>query len=93
MCVELNLYAFGGLGHDDLAGGFGAPHTFDRQVIDADILKTTNSRCRAFFDQRGCALNDVAVVGAQFRRVYDNGVRAGEVLQMKPHGVLRGLFN
>jgi hypothetical protein len=38
-------------------------------------------------------VNDVGVVGARFCRVYDDGVRAGEVLQMEPHGVLGRLFN
>jgi hypothetical protein len=41
------MYAFGGLGHDDFARGFGAPHIFCEQLIDADILKTTNTWCRA----------------------------------------------
>ena len=88
-----NVDTFSGLGHDDLTGDFGAPHTFDWQVIHADILKATNAWCRAFFDQRGCAFNDVGVVGARFRRVHNHRVRAGEVLQMEPHGVLRRLFN
>ena len=88
-----NVDTFSGLGHDDLTGDFGAPHTFDWQVIHADILKATNAWCRAFFDQRGCAFNDVGVVGARFRRVHNHRVRAGEVLQMEPHGVLRRLFD
>jgi hypothetical protein len=31
--------------------------------------------------------NDVGVVGARLRRVYNDGVRAGEVLQMVPKSI------
>jgi hypothetical protein len=89
----LDLHAFGGFEHDDLARGFGAPHIFSHQVIHAHGLQVANARRRAFFYQRGCAVNDVGVIGARFRGVYDNGVRAGEVLQMEPHGVLGRLFD
>ena len=85
--------AFWGLEHDDLARGFGAPHTFYCQVIDAHVLKATNTWSCAFFNQCGCALNDIGAVGARFRRVYDYRVRAGKILQMEPHGVLRCLFD
>jgi hypothetical protein len=85
--------AFWGLEHDDFAGGFGAPHTFYWQVIDAHGLKATNTGSCTFFDQRGCALNDICSVGARFRRVYDYRVRAGKIFQMEPHGVLRCLFD
>jgi hypothetical protein len=66
-----NLNAFGGLGHDDFAWGFGAPHVFYWQVIDAHILHVANAWCRAFFHQRGCAPDRVGVVGARFRRVHN----------------------
>lgn len=85
--------ALGGLEHDDLAGGFGAPHTFYWQVIDAHGLKATNTKRSAFFNQHGCALNDICAVGARLHRVYDYRVRAGKILQMEPHGVLRCLFD
>jgi len=91
--ASLNMDAFGGLGHDDLARGFGAPHMLSQQVIDAHVLQVANTWCRAFFDQRGCASNRVGVVGARFHRVHNHRVRARKVLQMKPHGVLRRLFN
>jgi len=88
-----HLYTFSGLGHDDLTGNFGAPHIFSHQVIDAHILKATNAGCRAFFDQRGCATNRIGINCACFCRVYNDGVRAGEVLQMEPYGVLGCFFN
>ena len=84
---------FRGFKHDDLARGFGAPHTFDCQVIDAHTAQPANARRSVFLYQSGCAFNDVGVVGARFRRVYNDGVRAWEVLQMKPHGVLGCFFN
>lgn len=88
-----NMDAFWGLEHDDLTRGFGAPHTFYWQVINAHVLKATNTKRSAFFNQRGCALNDISAVCARFRRVYDYRVRAGKILQMEPHGVLRRLFD
>jgi len=88
-----NMDAFWGLEHDDLTRGFGAPHTFYWQVIDAHSAKATNTNRSAFFNQRGCALNDIGAVCARFRRVYDYRVRAGKILQMEPHGVLRCLFD
>ena len=87
------MNAFSGLGHDDFARGFGAPHAFDWQIIDTYTVQPANVYCRAFFYQRGCASNHVGVVGSRFGRVYNDGVRAWEVLQMEPHGVLRCLFN
>ena len=87
------MNALGGLEHDYLARGFGAPHTFYWQVIDAHVLKATNTKRSAFFDQCGCALNDIGTVCSRFRGVYDHRVRAGKILQMEPHGVLRCLFD
>jgi hypothetical protein len=88
---SLDLDAFGGLEHDDFARGFGAPHVFDCQVIDAHVLHVANAGCRAFLYQCGCASDRVGIIC--FRRVYNDGVRAGEVLQMEPHGVLRCSFD
>lgn len=80
--------AFGSLKHNDFARGFGASHIFDHQVIDANAAQTPDTNCCAFFDQCGCASDHVGVASARLRRVYNDGVRAGEVLQMEPHGVL-----
>ena len=85
--------AFRGFKHDDLAGGFGASHIFDCQVINADAAQPANAERGAFLYQCGCAFNYNGVVGTRFSSVYNDGVRAGEVLQMEPHGVLRCLFN
>jgi hypothetical protein len=93
MNTHSNLDAFGGFEHDDLTGNFGAPHVFCGQVIHAHTAQPPDTNCSPFFDQRGCAFNDVCIICARFRRVHDNRVRAGEVLQMEPHGVLWRLFN
>jgi hypothetical protein len=90
---SLDLDAFSGLEHDDFARGFGAPHVFDGQVIDADGFKTANTKRSTCFDQCCCASDCVGIVGARLGRVCNNGVRAGEVLQMEPHGVLRCSFD
>ena len=91
--IHSNVDTFSGLGHDNFARGFSAPHIFDWQVIHAHTAQTPDTNCSPFFDQRGCAFNDVCVNYARFRRVHNHGVRAGKVLQMEPHGVLRRLFN
>lgn len=91
--ITLYMDALGGLEHDDFAGGFGAPHTLYWQVIDAHVLKATNTGTCTFFDQCGCAFNHVGAVCSCFRRVYDYRVRAGKILQMEPHGVLWCLFD
>ena len=93
MNTHSNLDAFSGLGHDDLARGFGAPHAFDRQVIDTYAVQPANVYCRTFFHKRGGTSDHFGVVGSRFCRVYNHRVRAGEVLQMEPHGVLRCFFN
>ena len=89
----LDLDAFRCFEHDDLARGFGAPHIFDCQVIYAHAVQVANPGCSAFFDQSGCTANRIGVVGARFCRVDNDGVRAGEVFQMEPHGVLWGAFD
>ncbi len=88
-----NLDAFGGLGHDDLTGGFGALHVFHWQVIDAHAAQSANVYCRAMFNQHGGTSDHFGVNYARICRVHNDGVRAGEVLQMEPHGVLRCPFD
>ena len=90
---SLDLDAFGRLGHDDLTGGFGALHVFYWQVIHAHAAQSANVYCRAMFNQHGGTSDHLGVVGARICRVHNDGVRAGEVLQMEPHGVLRCPFD
>lgn len=88
-----NLDAFGGFGHDDLARSFGALHVFHWQVIDAHAAQSANVYCRAMFNQHGGTSDHFSINYARFGRVHNDGVRAGEVLQMEPHGVLRCPFD